>query len=185
MTQPQAEPAQASRSRGWIEIAFHGALVAASAFFLWQATQVNEPPTNLVVGPRTFPVAVGGLMLIISAVLLWRLLRTTSLPPEAVAQDDAAVPLEEDETTINDWPAVWAVLSSTLIMFVLLVPLGFVLTISLFLFCLSTFFSPPRWLRNLTVAVIFSVFFYGLFAGVLGIPLPKGVLAPFLTMVVG
>lgn len=166
-----------------LEIAFAGALILFSVVFIWQATLVHEPFTTMVVGPRTFPLMVGVAMLAVSAVLLWRRVRDKSSVGDQ-PDDAAAVPLDDDEVTIADWPAVWWVLGAILAMFVFLVPLGFIPTVSLFLAGLSTLFSPKHWLRNVIVAVVFSCFFFFIFAWVLGIPLPKGIMAPFLTSMV-
>jgi putative tricarboxylic transport membrane protein len=168
-----------------LEIAFAVALILFSVGFIWQATLVREPFTTMVVGPRTFPLMVGVAMLAVSAVLLWRRVRDKSVAAGGQEDDAAVVPLDDDEVTIGDWPAVWWVLGAILAMFVFLVPLGFIPTVTLFLAGLSTLFSPRHWLRNVIVAVVFSCFFFFIFAWVLGIPLPKGILAPFLTSMVG
>lgn len=170
MTDNSAPLIRGAASRGF-EIAFTAALPLFSALFLWQATKVPEPPRNVMVGPRTFPYIAGVLLLVISLCLLWQL--TRRLAGETYAADEM-VPLEDEETAIGDWPAVWVVLGSLLAVFVLLETFGFVVCISTFLFGLSTFFSPRHWLRNLVVALAFALFFYSLFAYLLGISLPKG-----------
>jgi putative tricarboxylic transport membrane protein len=168
---------EGSVARG-VETAFTVLWLVFSLFFIWQATQVSEPPRNIVIGPRTFPLLVGAMMLVVSIVLVWQRLRVLAADASAVAPDSglAVVPLEEDETSISDWPGVWIALGSLLALFLLLERLGFVLSISLFLFGLSTFFGPRRWLLNLVTSLVFSSLFYYLFARVLGIPLPNGVL---------
>ena len=82
------------------------------------------------------------------------------------------------DASATRWPAVWAVLGSFLVLIAVLEPLGFVLTFALFLFGLSTFFSPGRWVRNLVTGGGFSLFFYYLFTQVLLQPLPNGILSP-------
>lgn len=164
---------------------FQLALVLFSAFFLWQAANINQPPTNLVVGPRTFPFVVGAIMLVVSILLLWRTVRRRENSDTKTEEASAAVPLEDDETVIKDRIGAWVVVAALIAMFVLLVPLGFVVTMTLFLFGLATFFSPRQWLANLIVAIVFSTFFFFLFAWVLSVPLPRGILAPLLPGMVG
>lgn len=164
---------------GIVETAFTIALVLFSIFYIWQSTTVTEPPRTIIVGPRTFPLLVGCMMLILSAALLWQRLRRGGArhageTPEA---ESIVVPLDEDETSISDWPAVWSVLGFLAALFLLLEPLGFVLSISMFLFGLSTLFAPRQWLLNLVTGIAFSLLFYYLFTRVLGIPLPNGILA--------
>lgn len=164
---------------GKVETVFTVLLPIFSMFFIWQATQVSEPPLNIFVGPRTFPLLIGWMMLAVSVVLVWQRMRTVAAEASAAAPDPqlGLVPLEADETSISDWPAVWSVLGSLLILFLLLEPLGFVTALALFLFGLSTLFGPRRWLLNLVISVAFSTLFYYLFTRVLEIPLPNGVLS--------
>jgi putative tricarboxylic transport membrane protein len=152
-------------------------LVPFSIFYIWQGMQVTEPPRNIIVGPRTFPVLIGVFMLAVSTILVWRRIRAhlgaASLRKE---QEMLAVPLEDEELLIRDWPAVWLVLGSLLVLIVLFETLGFVAGISLFIFGLSTAFAPRHWPVNLAVALGFSLLFFYLFTNVLGIPLPRGIL---------
>jgi putative tricarboxylic transport membrane protein len=157
-----------------VELAFAAILLVGSGAFIWLTTLIPDPPRNVSIGPRSFPYAVGVIMLVLSAVLVWRAARSRgpSGSPEA-----AVVPLEDDQDAISDWPAVWVVLGSLLLLFVLLEPLGFIPAMTIFVFGLSTFFSPSRWILNLVVSLCFSGLFYGLFTAVLGIPLPTGILS--------
>jgi putative tricarboxylic transport membrane protein len=164
---------------GMGETVFTVLLPLFSIFFIWGSTQVSEPYRSIAVGPRTFPLLIGWMMLATSIVLVWQRLRTVAARVFATASDPqmTLVPLEENETSISDWPAVWIVIGSLLALCLLLERLGFVATISLFLFGLSTLFGPRRWSLNLLVSLAFSSLFYYLFTSVLGIPLPNGVLS--------
>lgn len=153
--------------------------VVFSILFIWQSTKIPEPPRNISVGSGTFPIIVGTIMLGVSISLAWKRLREVA--PRLFGRgvgEMSVVPLDDDDTGIRDWPAVWAVLGSFLALIVVLEPLGFVLTFALFLFGLSSFFSPGHWLRNLVTSLCFSLFFYYLFTQVLLQPLPNGILAP-------
>lgn len=161
-----------------VETVFTLLLPIFSIIFIWQATQVSEPPRNISVGPRTFPLLIGCMMLAISVVLVWQHVRRRSNEARATASERelSVVPLEEDDTSVSDWPAVWGVLGALLALFLLLEPLGFVIALGGFLFGLSTFFGPSRWLLNLVISLAFSASFYYLFTRVLDIPLPNGIL---------
>lgn len=171
-------PRNAGTLDGVLETAFTVLLPIFSAFVIWQSTQVTEPPRNIVVGPRTFPLMVSWAMLAVSVMLVWQRLRAITARRAAAAPPNEFAELQEaDDTSISDWPAVWSVLGSLLALCLLLEPVGFVATIFFFLCGLSTLFSPRRWLLNLVVALAFSLFFYYLFTRVLEIPLPKGILS--------
>jgi putative tricarboxylic transport membrane protein len=149
--------------------------------YIWGATQVTEPPRNIVVGPRTFPLLIGWTTLAVSIALVWQRMRAFAKARRAAAADTPTmmVPLEDDEASVSDWPAVWWTLGFLLALFVLLERLGFAIAITLFLFGLSTLFAPRRWALHLVIALAFSLAFYYVFTQVLGIPLPNGLLEPF------
>lgn len=149
-----------------------------SMFFIWQSTLVTEPPRTVAVGPRTFPIAIGLAMLGVSVLLSWRTIRERRIWLGRVSLPSFGS--EADGTAISDWPATWLVLGAFLLMILFLEQLGFILVMGTFLFGLATFFAPRKWLRNLLTAVAFSVFFYYLFAQLLGSELPKGLLGPLL-----
>ncbi len=174
------EPSSRGPVDAKVETAFAFFFVVFSILFIWQSTLIPEPPRNISVGSGTFPIIVGAIMLGVSLMLAWK--RLQDVAPGLFGRSSGeipAVPMEDDDDTgIRDWPAVWVVLGSFLALIVVLEPLGFVLTFALFLFGLSTFFSPSHWLRNLVTGICFSLFFYYLFTQVLLQPLPNGVLAP-------
>lgn len=179
MTKPSSVDAEKAAD-GYVELAFTLFLVLASVVFLWQSTLIADPPRNIVVGPRTFPTIVGWLMLAASLVLAWRQVRIVApgILRGRRGAEMTVVPLEDDDdNAVSDWPAVWIMLAALVALFVLLEPLGFVAALTLFLFGLPTFFGPRRWLRNLVVALTFSLFFYYVFTEVLLVPLPNGILA--------
>lgn len=162
-----------------IETAFAVFFVAFSALFIWLATQIPEPPRNISVGSGTFPIIVGTIMLGVSIAIVSRRLR--DIAPGLFGRgvgEMTVVPLDDDDTRIDDWPAVWAVLIGFFALIATLEPLGFIVSFTLFLFGLATFFSPSRWLRNLVTALVFSLFFFYLFTEVLLQRLPNGILAP-------
>jgi putative tricarboxylic transport membrane protein len=164
------------------ELAFALVLPVFSLLYIWQATKLPDPPgSNILIGPRTFPLLIGELMLVASLFLLWQQLRPgRSGPPQEVDIIAAAAAEEEEEMAIRDWPGVFVVLGAMLFLCLTLEPLGFVATMTLAIFVLATFFAPRSWLLNLVVAVCFGVGSYLLFTEILQIPLPNGVLSSVL-----
>lgn len=164
------------------ELLFAVALLAFACLFIWQATLVPEPPRNIIVGPQTVPLIIGGLMALTAGLLILRGVRALLGGPP---RDGMVGEGESEQATIRDWPAVGAVILALIALFALLEPLGFVPSMSLFLFSLSTLFGPRRWAVNLVVAVGFSVFFYWLFTHMLEVTLPAGDLLPAIPGVTG
>ena len=145
-----------------------------SLLYLWQSYLL--PSGNVLIGARTFPLLTGGLMLIISLILVWQQFRpaAASSADEKAASPVLDVEEGEGDATIEDWPATLVVIVAILAFIVVFEPLGFVIAIILFLFGLSTFFSPQRWVTNLIVAVCFAFGAYFLFTQGLSVQLPNG-----------
>ncbi len=146
-----------------------------SLLYLWQSYLL--PSGNVLIGARTFPLMVGGIMLVVSLILVWQQFRPVAAGSEETAVDDE---IDIDvENAFQDWQATLVVIGAVFAFIVAFEPLGFVIAITLFLFGLSTFFSPKQWLSNLTVAVCFAVGAYVLFTQGLSVQLPNGPLEAF------
>jgi putative tricarboxylic transport membrane protein len=145
-----------------------------SLWYLWQSYLL--PSGNVLIGARTFPLLTGGIMLIVSLILVWQQFRpaAASTGDEPAASPALDVEEGEGDATIEDWPATLVVIVAILAFIVAFEPLGFVIAIILFLFGLSTFFSPQRWVTNLIVAVCFAFGAYFLFTQGLSVQLPNG-----------
>jgi putative tricarboxylic transport membrane protein len=161
---------------GRAETIFTFLLFLFAIFFIWQASTIKDPPSSISVGSRTFPFLIGGLMLLASIGLLIKRFRSGGKVQEPESQLAMAA-AEEEDSAISDWPAVGTVFGFLIGLFLLLEPLGFCLSMTLFIFGLATFFNRRIWLANLVVGVGFSGCFYYLFTQVLEIPLPNGILS--------
>ena len=156
------------------EIALSIVLLVGSLAFLYFATTISEPPAGFGVGPRVFPLLLGGILVVACAGLLLREIWIERRRKLDAGEDEGLVPLEDDDSEISDWPAVAFAIAALVAVLVLMEPLGFAIAVTGFMFALSTFFAPAKWVRNLVVAVVFSLFFSLLFGVVLGIRLPQG-----------
>jgi putative tricarboxylic transport membrane protein len=147
-----------------------------SLLFLWQSYLL--PSGNVLIGARIFPLLVGGLMFVVSLILVWQQFRPAAAGAEEKVVEDE-LDLDADANGPTDWPATLVVIGSILVFIVTFEPLGFVIAIALLLFGLSTFFSPKQWLTNLIVAVGFALGAYVVFTQGLSIQLPNGPLEAF------
>lgn len=145
-----------------------------SLVYLWQSYLL--PSGNVLIGARTFPLLVGGIMLAVSLILIWQQFRPAAAAGEEAVVDDE---IDIDQNAVTDWPATLVVIGSILAFIAAFEPLGFVIAVALFLFGLSTFFSPKQWITNLIVAVGFAVGAFVLFTQGLSIQLPNGPLEAF------
>jgi putative tricarboxylic transport membrane protein len=190
----------ARRPRSWAllirRVCMVGVLPGFAALYLWQATQIHLPRRTLVVSPRAFPIFVGVLMLLVAVVLAVKELRTPAPAPaparpadpapEPAGTDEESAPVtvtledmpddEDEDDRMSSWRDAWIVLGSLLVYVIFFRGSGFVISTTIFLFGLSTYFAPKSWLRNAIVSIAFSVLAYYLFRSVLGVQLPGGIL---------
>jgi hypothetical protein len=165
-------------------------LPALSLWYLWEGTQIAQPPERLVISASAFPRIIG---ICLVAAAIWmaadhlvvdrRARRAAtaadggteqpeaSQESEAVADEPAAIALDESELLIN-----WRDLSISALLFLLyllIVPsAGFALTTPIFLFITASYFAPRRVIVNLIFAGIFTAVIYYLFADLLQVQLP-------------
>ena len=57
-----------------------------SLLYLWQSYLL--PSGNVLIGARTFPLMVGGIMLVVSLILVWQQFRPVAAGSEETAVDD-------------------------------------------------------------------------------------------------
>ena len=139
------------------------ALTSLSLFLLFEAGRFNFGTLRV---PQTgfFPKALATLLLLLSLVLLVQTQRQ-----KEVAQ--GGVKIEKEG---------WIRIASTLVTMIgfalVLEPLGFFLSTFLLMVLLLRAIEAPRWSKVLTVALVTALASYGLFAWLLGVPLPAGVL---------
>jgi putative tricarboxylic transport membrane protein len=146
-----------------------------SLLYLWQSYLL--PPGNVLIGARTFPLLVGGLMIVVSLILVWQQFRPAAAgAEEKTVEEELDLEIDNEE---QDWPGTLIVIVAILAFIAAFDTLGFVIAIALFLFGLSTFFSPAKWLTNLIVAVGFAVGSYVLFTQGLSNQHPNGPLQAF------
>jgi hypothetical protein len=116
-------------------------------------------------------------MIVVSLILVWQQFRPAAAgAEEKTVEEELDLEIDNEE---QDWPGTLIVIVAILAFIAAFDTLGFVIAIALFLFGLSTFFSPAKWLTNLIVAVGFAVGSYVLFTQGLSIQLPNGPLQAF------
>ncbi|ATX67551.1 tripartite tricarboxylate transporter TctB family protein [Roseinatronobacter bogoriensis] len=134
-------------------------LLVTSVLYLWLATNVRVPPLGDPIGPRFFPLGLGSLLLIFSALMLGSILWRSS------EQNDA--------DNIPGQLQAWAVLM-LLVGFVLVLPkAGFLLSSTAFATLVLTLIRFRSWPVNVLTAVLIAGSFHIVFRVWLGVPLPS------------
>ena len=124
------------------------------------------------VGPATFPRALAWVLLSCSAYLIFNGIRTRKIKP--------AISLGSWAHSPRAWRRLALVPIAVLTYTFVAVPIGFIPTTMLLLFILVTDFSNGRWLAASMISVVFTVVIYLVFAHILLVPLPPGILVGIL-----
>ena len=120
------------------------------------------------VGPATFPRALAWVLLICSAYLVFDGIRTRTKDPAVSFGSWAHSP--------QAWRRLALVPIAVLTYTFAAAPVGFIPTTMLVLFVLIMDFSNGRWVVAATISLIFTVGIYLVFAHILLVPLPPGIL---------
>ncbi|MGW3348354.1 tripartite tricarboxylate transporter TctB family protein [Nonomuraea rubra] len=129
---------------------------------------VSAAASQLGIGPRFFPVLVGGAMVLIGLFYVADVLRGGRGDPEESEDVDAEAP--------TDWRSLGLVSGIFLAFAALLDLLGWIVGASLLFFGLSVALGAGNKLRAALIAVVMGVATYLLFVNGLGVRLPGGVL---------
>jgi putative tricarboxylic transport membrane protein len=130
---------------------------------------VSAAASQLGIGPRFFPMLVGGAMVLIGLFYVADVLRGGHGDPEESEDVDAAAP--------TDWRSLALVSGIFLAFAALLDLLGWIVGASLLFFGLSVALGAEHRLRAAVIAVVMGVATYLLFVNGLGVNLPNGVFA--------
>jgi putative tricarboxylic transport membrane protein len=119
------------------------------------------------IGPRVYPLIVAaGFVISASWLLAETIFRKEEVEPEPTS--------DAKEVNPNEWKVTAAVSVWMVLYFLVLVPAGFIISSSIFLLGLSSWFNRGKHVANLSTSIMFSVGMYALFTRVLEVPLPHG-----------
>ncbi|MFI9592186.1 tripartite tricarboxylate transporter TctB family protein [Nonomuraea sp. NPDC052265] len=141
-------------------------VLGLGVFVLVGTLDVSAAASQLGLGPRFFPMLVGGAMVLIGALYVIDVLRGGAGDPEESEDVDADAP--------TDWRSVGLVSGVFLAFAALLDVLGWVIGSGLLFFGLSVALGAEHKLRAAVVALVLGVTTYLLFVKGLGVSLPAG-----------
>ncbi|MEV0776365.1 tripartite tricarboxylate transporter TctB family protein [Streptomyces sp. NPDC050433] len=144
-------------------LALLGVLVLIDATGIANSTSSTDP-----VGPRTVPVLLGVLLLVIALAYSIDVARGGRAEPEAGEDIDL--------TNQIDWRTVLLLIGAFVVNAVLIEPLGWVISGALLFWGTAFALGNRHYLRNLAIAMALSLITFYAFAIGLGVNLPAGVL---------
>ena len=151
-----------------LPLAAAGLVVALlGAWFFTQATQLRAGPGYAAVGPRVFPMMVGGGLVAAGLGVLLGQLRSRR----------AAVEVPEELAVPPDWVTLGTVAALLAAYVALFEPLGFVLSSAVFLPACAWALGSRSPVRDILAGVGVAVVAYVVFTWLLGLELPEGPLA--------
>jgi putative tricarboxylic transport membrane protein len=142
-------------------------VIILSSAYLYATFQFPSMEIGDATGPKAFPVLLGISLLVFALVLLIEITRA-----KGQAHEKKEEPKEERSSPF----LLGGTACLTLIYIMVFEPLGFLLSSTLYLFILMTYFNRKKWWSNVITSVMFPVAIHILFTKVLGVILPKGLL---------
>ena len=169
-TSPAAVAAGRATGRltGRAELGLAGLLVALGAFLLVETARIEVPANANSIGPRFFPTVVGVLLCLVGSWLLVDVLRGGHGDMEAAEDIDLS--------RTSDWRTLALLSAVFLVHTALLEVLGFAIAGALLFFGVAASLGSRRWLRDAAVSVVLATAVYVVFARLLGVGLPAGLL---------
>ena len=142
---------------------------ALAVVYFYGTRQIPVPEIGDPLGPKAFPYLLTIGLLVTGGLLLAEIMRAGKRDPAG----SRTTPSSQDRRylLVISMVAFW-----TALYFSLFQTLGYVVDTVAFLFGLMVYFHPGRRLTNLLIALLFAATSYVLFARVLGVALPRGVL---------
>lgn len=148
------------------ELALALGIAALGLYFLLDAQSIKVAPIYARIGPRFFPMVVGGGLCAVGALL--------SLQAARGGWRIRADPASADGAARTDWLALLLVSAGLLQQALLMKHVGFIPATAVLFFLVALGFGSRRYLRDGATAVILSVAVYVGFTFGLRLALPKG-----------
>lgn len=150
------------------ELVFALLIVSIGVLGFVAGAGIQTPPSASDIGPRAFPFAVSGLLVVVGAGLVLQVLRGH----RGAADEGEDVDLEAG----TDWLTVGKLAGFVLLHAFLIVPLGWPLAAAILFFGAAWSLGARPWWRNLVTAIILALVLQFVFGGLLGVSLPPGFL---------
>lgn len=145
-------------------------IIVLAAVYFYATTQIPTLEIGDPLGPKAFPRLLGIGLLITAALLFMEMWRARKNGPVKAATRQAG---DRHHLLIVVAVIVW-----TAIYFAVFVPLGYVLSTTVYLLVMTFYFHRGKWVANVLTSVLYGVLSYLMFTKALGVTLPAGVL-PF------
>ena len=151
------------------ELAFAGFLLLLGLVTIWDTSRMLVPDGTSVISPKSFSFAIGAFLSVTSVLLLSEILRGNSGVPDGTEASD---PFQKAD--LKTMAQVVAAISANVILLDLL---GFIVAATASFWGVAYSFGARKYLKDLVVAIVFSIIVYFGFTQGLNINLPAGIFA--------
>ena len=160
---------QPARTVDYAQYVVVAVLVLVGGFLVYSGLTLDEGFAKVdPVGPKFFPLVIGGAALVLGVIL------AVAIPRGSKGEADAGEDIDPDAP--GDWRTVGLLIALFVAMILLVNPLGWVITSALFFAGAATILGSRHYVRNVVIGVVLALAsFYAFYSG-LGIPLPAGIL---------
>ena len=171
MTEQAPGPAPHGRWAGRSALIIPGVLFALGVFLIVGISDMEIVDDSELFGPRAFPWMIAVACFVVGALLTISIVRN----PEAMADRDgvsvAAAP--------SNWKATGITIGSLIVFAILLEPVGWIIAGALVFWGVTIGLGSRKYVTNLLIGLALSSIMQLIFAGLLGLSLPPGLMGLF------
>jgi putative tricarboxylic transport membrane protein len=142
------------------------AFLAVAVGVLTGAFTIDQGTTYQAMGPRVFPLLVGAGMCLVSAIGVVQAFRGT---------DTEQIDQLREEIRATHWPSVLLLVAALIGYVLLLTPLGYWQTTTVFFVAVARVLGSRKLVRDAIIGLVLALAVYILFDRLLGIGLPPGI----------
>lgn len=158
-----------------IDIVIAAGFAVLCLFYVWNAMKLRSGLMSDVVGPKTFPLLIGGFGLLVAIIFILReIVAAIAAAKRSVPADGPIVPM----SSIRHPPLVMVLLLFGYV--AVLEPIGYILATFLYVSLMLKSLGQKGWLGAIVFASCLTGLSYGLFKAVFDIRLPYGTLVSLL-----
>jgi putative tricarboxylic transport membrane protein len=151
-----------------------GLLVALGLFLIYGNLDMEVADDSEIFGPKAFPWIIAGFCFLVAALLAATILRNPEVP--AADLDERGHPVAR---LTSNWQATAITFGSFVAFAVLLIPAGWIIAGAVVFWGVTVGLGSTKYVVNLLIGLAGSSIMQLIFAGLLGLSLPPGVMGMF------
>jgi putative tricarboxylic transport membrane protein len=149
-------------------------LLGFGGFLVYGIIDMEIADDSEIFGPKAFPALTAGFCFLVAALLVISILRNPEIPEPLL--DEHGQPIQ---ALASNWRAAGITIGSFVAFAVLLIPAGWIIAGAVVFWGVAVGLGGTKYLRNLLIGLAMSSIVQLVFAGMLGLSLPPGVMGMF------